>query len=65
MNDEIRKRLKWVLMYKETQNAGLTCLRCRISRPTLRKNGLLGLKKAESMAWRAKAGAPIHPQTAK
>lgn len=37
MNDEIRKRLKWVLIYKETQNAGLTCLRCGISRPTLRK----------------------------
>jgi transposase InsO family protein len=27
----------WVLMYLETRNAGLTCRRCGISRPTLRK----------------------------
>lgn len=37
MNREIRQRLKWVQLYKETQNAGLTCRRCGISRPTLRK----------------------------
>ena len=37
MNKEIRKRLKWIQLYEETQNAGLVCLRCGISRPTLRK----------------------------
>lgn len=37
MNREIRQRLKWVLLYEETGNAGLTCRRCGISRPTLRK----------------------------
>lgn len=31
-----RARLAWVLMYEETGDAGLTCLRCGISRPTLR-----------------------------
>lgn len=34
---EIEKRLKWILLYKKTQRAGLVCLRCGISRPTLRK----------------------------
>ena len=37
MEKEIRKRLKWVELYKKTQNAGLVCRRCGISRPTLRK----------------------------
>jgi len=37
MNKEIRKRLKWVQLYEETQNAGLVCRRCGISRLTLRK----------------------------
>jgi len=37
MNDEIKQRLKWIKLYQETQNAGLVCLRCGISRPTLRK----------------------------
>lgn len=37
MNDDIRKRLKWVQMYEETGNAGIVCRRCGISRPTLRK----------------------------
>lgn len=32
-----RARLVWVRMYQETANAGLTCRRCGISRPTLRK----------------------------
>jgi transposase InsO family protein len=30
-------RLKWVKMYETTGSAGMTCLRCGISRPTLRK----------------------------
>jgi len=37
MNDEIQKKLKWIKLYQETNNAGLVCLRCGISRPTLRK----------------------------
>lgn len=37
MDDEIRKRLRWVQLYEELGNAGIVCLRCGISRPTLRK----------------------------
>ena len=51
MEDKIRKRLKWVKLFEQTNNAGLVCLRCGISRPTLRKwvsrfneYGLEGLK---------------------
>jgi len=51
MDSEIRKRLRWIQLYKETGNAGTVCLRCGISRPTLRKwlcrfemNGIDGLK---------------------
>ncbi|MFP3868198.1 MAG: IS481 family transposase [Desulfobacteraceae bacterium] len=51
MEPEIRMRLKWVIVYEKTQNAGRACLRCGISRPTLRKwwnryqtEGLPGLK---------------------
>ena len=33
----LQARLTWVQMYQETGNAGLTCRRCGISRPTLRK----------------------------
>jgi transposase InsO family protein len=51
MDDEIRKRIKWVQQYKEIGNAGVVCLRCGISRPTLRlwwqryqKHGLSGLQ---------------------
>ena len=37
MEAEIKKRLKWVRLYETCQDAGLVCLRCGISRPTLRK----------------------------
>lgn len=37
MNKEIKQRLKWIELYEETNNAGLVCRRCGISRPTLRK----------------------------
>jgi transposase InsO family protein len=37
MKLEIKARLKWIELYKETRNAGLVCRRCGISRPTLRK----------------------------
>jgi transposase len=37
MNQEVRSRLKWIQFYREIGNAGVFCLRCGISRPTLRK----------------------------
>jgi transposase InsO family protein len=37
MNPDVKRRSAWVSMYKETGDAGLTCRRCGISRPTLRK----------------------------
>lgn len=33
----LKARLHWVQMYERTQNANLTCQRCGISKPTLRK----------------------------
>lgn len=36
MDHEIRKRLSWVKLFKETGDAGLVCRWCGISRPTLR-----------------------------
>lgn len=36
MDPEIQKSLQWVRTYEQTRNAGLTCLHCGISRPTLR-----------------------------
>ncbi len=51
MNKQVKQRLVWVDLYMETQNAGLVCRRCGISRPTLRKwlkryekDGLNGLR---------------------
>jgi len=59
MNREIQQRLKWVKLYEESQDAGLVCRRCGISRPTLRKwwrryqeQGVSGL---ESLSRRPKA----------
>ena len=37
MNREVKQRLGWIQLYQQTHNAGLTCRRCGISRPTLRK----------------------------
>ena len=37
MDREIQQRLAWVELYEQTGDAGLTCRRCGISRPTLRK----------------------------
>src|SRR5258706_1605798 len=37
MDREIAQRLRWVRMLIETGDAGLVCLRCGVSRPTLRK----------------------------
>jgi transposase-like protein len=33
----IQARQQWIKLYQQTQNAGLVCRRCGISRPTLRK----------------------------
>ncbi len=40
----IKQRLVWVEMYHQTQNAGLVCRRCGISRPTLRIGGYVVVK---------------------
>lgn len=37
MSAEVRKRLGWIRVYEGSRNFGMTCLRCGISRPTLRK----------------------------
>lgn len=37
MDANQRKRLKWILLFYEMGNAGRVCLKCGISRPTLRK----------------------------
>ena len=37
MNREEKQRLGWVKIYEQTQDAGLTCRKCGVSRPTLRK----------------------------
>jgi transposase InsO family protein len=35
--DIVKARLGWIQLYEETNDAGLVCRRCGISRPTLRK----------------------------
>ena len=37
MNPDVKKRLRWISLFEVTGDAGLTCRRCGISRPTLRK----------------------------
>ena len=37
MNAEVRKHLCWIRTYEGSRNFGITCRRCGISRPTLRK----------------------------
>lgn len=37
MNREIQQRLIWGKLFEETNDAGLVCRKCGISRPTLRK----------------------------
>jgi transposase InsO family protein len=51
MDKEIRKRFRWIQLYEELGNAGVVCLKCGISRPTLRKwwkryqeHGIAGLQ---------------------
>jgi transposase InsO family protein len=37
MDPKVKMRLQWVQHYQQTRNAGLTCRRCGLSRPTLCK----------------------------
>lgn len=37
MERDVHTRLQWIELYQQTGDAGLTCRRCGISRPTLRK----------------------------
>lgn len=37
MKAEVKKRLTWIRLYEEYQDAGFVCRKCCISRPTLRK----------------------------
>lgn len=37
MEDEAKRRLTWVRLYEQTRDVGLTCRRCGITPPTLRK----------------------------
>ena len=37
MDAEIRKRLRWVELFLRIENHSVVCLKCGISRPTLRK----------------------------
>ncbi len=71
MDDEIRKRLRWVQLYEKIGNAGVVCLRCGISRPTLRKwwqryqehgiNGLQGESRHPKTSPNRKV-EPVHEQ---
>lgn len=64
MDRAIHKRLTWVNLYKETQYAALTCRRCGISIPILRKwwryfqaDGIDGLV--------SQSRRPLHPPNLK
>jgi transposase len=37
MDREVRKRLRWIELFEEVKNQTQVCLKCGISRPTLRK----------------------------
>ncbi len=62
MEAKIKMRLGWVQMYQQTQNAGLVCRRCGISRPTLRKwvrrYEALGLEELVDQSHRPKSCEP-------
>jgi len=68
MDQSVKKRLKWVELYEETKNAGLVCLKCGISRPTLRlwvrrykEHGLVGLQD-QSMRPASSPNRKVHEQ---
>ncbi|WP_366769856.1 helix-turn-helix domain-containing protein [uncultured Sphingobacterium sp.] len=37
MKNEVKKHFEWLKLYESVCNAGVVCLRCCITRPTLRK----------------------------
>lgn len=37
MKNEVKKRFEWVMLYEAIGNAGVVCVKCGITRPTLRK----------------------------
>jgi transposase InsO family protein len=59
MDGVIRQRLQWVRMYEATGDAGLTCRRCGISRPTLR----LWARRYHKSGEAALAGLSRRPKT--
>ncbi len=69
MNTEIQQRLMWVKHYFDSRNAGFTCRRCGISRPTLRKwvnryskygiDGLKSLSRKPNSSPKSKLTKPI------
>ena len=68
MDKDVRKRVRWVRLYEELGNAGVVCLKCGISRPTLRKwwkryqeSGLAGLQE-ESRRPKTSPNRKIFPE---
>lgn len=59
MDREIAMRLRWVKMYEEVGNAGLVCVRCGISSPTLRK-WLRRYQDAGEAGLRSQSRRPLH-----
>ena len=68
MDNDVRKRIRWVRLYEELGNARMVCLKCSISRPTLRKwwrryqeSGLTGLQE-ESRRPKTSPNRKIFPE---
>lgn len=59
MDRETRARLRWVELFQETGNAGLVCVRCGISRPTLRK-WIRRFEKDGADGLRSRSRRPLH-----
>ena len=60
MDKLVKTSLGWINLYQETQNAGVVCRRCGISRPTLRKwlkrynaEGIAGLEELSCAPFRS------------
>ncbi len=57
MNQEAKKRLSWIKLFEEIQNAGIVCRRCGISRPTLRK----WVRRFQNRGWEGLNGESRRP----
>jgi len=64
MDREVQQRLKWVLLYEKSGDAGYVCRGCGISRPTLRKWWKRYLAKG-SDGLVSQSRRPIHSPNAK